>query len=373
MNEPVTIGNATLYLGDCRDILPTLGKVDAVVDKSDAVVFNQQHDKSAKRQHYSPTKSNETMATPQGGNSGTIRDGGLLTGADGQAIRGDAGRLSKGFGTVGDSTEVKGQNGQGERSFQGRDAKHGLSVDGGQDPLQSLRLDGNAGNSPSGQCAYEQHAGQSGSALLTLPHQSPQARMVGNSAGFHLVTDPPYGLGDKWQGGNAASKGKWKLSDGGANMGWDAVAPDFIPELARYFDSAIIWGGNYFDLPPVRGWLLWDKIVRQWTSGHAEMAWTTLDQPVRAFNYALGELASEGKTHPTQKPLPLMKWCIGFLPDAQSVLDPFMGSGTTGVAAVQMGRKFIGIEREERYFDIACKRIEDAQRQGDMFIQGVAA
>jgi DNA modification methylase len=64
-----------------------------------------------------------------------------------------------------------------------------------------------------------------------------------------------------------------------------------------------------------------------------------------------------------------MKWAIGHLPEPSStILDPFMGSGTTGIAAVQMGRKFIGIEREPKYFDIACKRIEDAQRQGDMFI-----
>jgi site-specific DNA-methyltransferase (adenine-specific) len=185
-----------------------------------------------------------------------------------------------------------------------------------------------------------------------------------------VVTDPPYGLGDKWKGGNAASKGKWKLSDGGANMGWDTAPVEFVTSLPSFAANCIIWGGNYYSLPPARGWLLWDKIVRQWTSGHAEMAWSTLDQPVRAFNYALGELASEGKLHPTQKPLPLMKWCIGFLPDAQTILDPFMGSGTTGVAAVQMGRDFIGIEREERYFEIACRRIEEAQRQGDLFISG---
>jgi site-specific DNA-methyltransferase (adenine-specific)/modification methylase len=183
-----------------------------------------------------------------------------------------------------------------------------------------------------------------------------------------VVTDPPYGLGDKWQGGNAASKGKWKLSDGGANMGWDAVTVEEVCGLPDLAKDCIIWGGNYYALPPARGWLLWDKIVRQWTSGHAELAWTTLDQPVRAFNYALGELASEGKAHPTQKPLPLMRWCLGFLPNAQTILDPFMGSGTTGVAAVQMGRSFIGIEREPKYFEIACRRIEEAQRQSDLFI-----
>ena len=188
-----------------------------------------------------------------------------------------------------------------------------------------------------------------------------------------VVTDPPYGLGDKWQGGAADTKARWKLNDGGAAMQWDAEAPiETVCALSKLADACVIWGGNYFPLPPRRGWLLWDKIVREFTSGHAEMAWTTLDQPVRAFNFSHGALASEGKEHPTQKPVPLMKWCLGFLPDAATILDPFMGSGTTGVAAVQMGRKFIGIEREPAYFDIACRRIEDAQRQTDLFIEAAA-
>lgn len=186
-----------------------------------------------------------------------------------------------------------------------------------------------------------------------------------------VVTDPPYGLGDKLDG--AGSNSEWGLLYGEGAPAWDHEVSDaLIPSLQLGAD-AIVWGGNYYDLPPQRGWLLWDKVVRQFTSGHAELAWTTLDQPVRAFNYATCLLAGEGKSHPTQKPLPLMKWCLGFVPNAQTILDPFMGSGTTGVAAVQMGRDFIGIEREERYFDIACKRIEDAQRQGDLFIEGADA
>jgi site-specific DNA-methyltransferase (adenine-specific) len=184
-----------------------------------------------------------------------------------------------------------------------------------------------------------------------------------------VVTDPPYGLGDKWQGGNAASKGKWKLSDGGTQMGWDADISDALPAvLAVVADGdCIIWGGNYYDLPPRRGWLIWDKIVREFTSGHVEMAWTTLDQPTRAFNYAHAQLASEGKMHPTQKPEPLMRWCVAMT--TGDVLDPFMGSGTTGVACARLGRRFIGIEIEPKYFDIACRRIEEAQRQSDLFIK----
>lgn len=182
-----------------------------------------------------------------------------------------------------------------------------------------------------------------------------------------VVTDPPYGLADKWAG-HIGGEGKWPLFDAKA-MAWDESVSEAVYAAIEMADHAIVWGGNYYILPPRRGWLLWDKIFRQFSSGHAEMAWTTLDQPVRTFNYAHGQLASEGKEHPTQKPLPLMKWCIGFLPDAQTILDPFMGSGTTGVAAGQMGRKFIGIEREPTYFDIACRRIEEAAKQPDLFIE----
>jgi len=357
-----TIGNARLILGDCRDVLPTLGKVDAVVDKSDAVVFNQAHDKSAKRQHCAPTKSNGTMASPQGGNSGAIRDGELLAGADGEAIRGNAGGLPEGFSAVRDSTEVEGQSGQGERALQGWDAKHGLSVDGGQDSLQSLRFDGNAGGSPSGQRVYEQHAGKSGSALLTMPHQPPQTGMVGGAQGFHLVTDPPYGIGI------AANPVRQKHE----KLDWDAAppSPELIAQCIAMADKAIIWGGNYFALPPCQRVLVWDKLQpADFSLAMLEMAWTNIGGPAKMFRQSV---TSYTKEHPTQKPENLMKWCIGFLPDAQTILDPFMGSGTTGVAAVQMGRKFIGIEREERYFEIACKRIEQAQRQGDFFVETAA-
>jgi DNA modification methylase len=175
-----------------------------------------------------------------------------------------------------------------------------------------------------------------------------------------VVTDPPYGLGDKLRIGGFK---KWPLMRSemrGAT--WDNQISEAIPLALSMADNAIIWGGNYYD---------WDKIVRNFSSGHCELAWTTIDQPTRAFNYAHGELASEGKLHPTQKPLPLMAWCLGFLPDAATILDPFMGSGTTGVACAQLRRKFIGIEIEPKYFDIACRRIEEATHQGDMFRDAV--
>lgn len=184
-----------------------------------------------------------------------------------------------------------------------------------------------------------------------------------------VVTDPPYGLGTLLS--PTTDRFSWsKLQERGGHE-WDQDVSDLLPIALMKSPNAIVWGGNYYALPLSRCWLIWDK-MQQHTSGHAELAWTTMEMPIRTFRYARAQLASEGKEHPTQKPLPLMKWCLEFLPDAQTILDPFMGSGTTGVAAVQMGRSFIGIEREPKYFDIACKRIEDAQRQGDFFVDAAA-
>lgn len=175
-----------------------------------------------------------------------------------------------------------------------------------------------------------------------------------------VVTDPPYGLGDKWRGGKA----EWPLHHG--QMQWDAETQNVVLKLPETAPKCIIWGGHLYDLPQTRGWLVWDKLVREFTSGHCELAWSNLDQPIKAFNFSNGQLATEGKLHPTQKPVSLMRWCLSFLPHG-SILDPFMGSGSTGVAAVEDERAFIGIEREERYFAIACRRIEAAQRQGCLF------
>jgi site-specific DNA-methyltransferase (adenine-specific) len=182
-----------------------------------------------------------------------------------------------------------------------------------------------------------------------------------------VITDPPYGIGDKWDKVGFESCGG-RLWTGGE--GWDSKAPEksLIDAIVQLGEISILWGGNYFDLPPSRGYLIWDKMQSGFTLADSEYAWVSKPITPKTFRYARAQLASEGKIHPTQKPLGLMKWCIEQCKNnPKTVLDPFMGSGTTGVAAVQMGRKFIGIEREPKYFDIACKRIEDAQRIGDMF------
>ena len=190
-----------------------------------------------------------------------------------------------------------------------------------------------------------------------------------------VVTDPPYGIGE--DGGN---KNRWRKGDGRrkdlppkyAQKGWDDSRPParVFNLIQRVSFNQIIWGGNYFaDLLPARmGWLYWDKrIGGDFSDG--ELAWTTRKSALRSFACHPFDGLKGGKErhHPTQKPLPLMRWCLSFLPDAETILDPFMGSGTTGVACVQLQRRFIGIELDETYFDIACKRIEEAYKQPSLF------
>ncbi|WP_318963348.1 DNA-methyltransferase [Allosphingosinicella flava] len=187
-----------------------------------------------------------------------------------------------------------------------------------------------------------------------------------------VVTDPPYGIGKDGQKRTTGGNGGRKAYD---FKGWDAERParDIFDAIRALSDDIIIWGGNYFaDVLPATGkWLVWDKGQRI-NQSDGELAWTSYHGALRIKVLNRVELMTDGAEHPTQKPVKLMKWCIDQVRGHGAILDPFMGSGTTGVAAIQMGREFIGIEREPEYFDIACKRIEDAQRQGDFFT-GAAA
>ncbi len=184
-----------------------------------------------------------------------------------------------------------------------------------------------------------------------------------------VLTDPPYGINaDK---AAAKKKGKWGWKFHG-DTNWDVDRPprecfDLMGERVRRGGVFIVWGGNYFTdfLPPTMQWLVWDKGQRDFSLADCEFAWSSQRRAARIFGYSRGAALQDGKEHPTQKPVALMEWCIEQAANKpQTILDPFMGSGTTGVAAVQMGCQFIGTEREPKYFEIACRRIEDAQRQG---------
>lgn len=194
-----------------------------------------------------------------------------------------------------------------------------------------------------------------------------------------VVTDPPYGILNLAGGTTSAVRTSRRVNAGrfaGTALGagdhdWDD-APDasLLDAVRSTGDNAIIWGGNYFDLPPARGILVWDK-EQPWPNfSQAEIAWTTLRRPAALYKISSGR--TPDKQHPTQKPVGLMEWCLGFLPNAVTILDPFMGSGTTGVACVNLGRSFTGIEREPTYFDIARRRIDEAYKQPRLFAEPIA-
>lgn len=188
-----------------------------------------------------------------------------------------------------------------------------------------------------------------------------------------LVTDPPYGI--KEAAGKNKSRGNLAVARDYGNARWDDKTID--KELLNLAMGAarwlVIFGGNYYELAPSSCWLIWDK-ENTGDFADCEMAWTNLPKAVRRLRYRWnGMLRANNEPrgdHPTQKPLGVMEWVIQQLPnDAQSILDPFMGSGTTGVAAVKLGRKFIGIEIEPRYYATARERITKAieEHEMDMF------
>ena len=191
-----------------------------------------------------------------------------------------------------------------------------------------------------------------------------------------VVTDPPYGIrydvkaalsSGKKSGRGFGFKSEYRATD------WDSQpAHDAVAKAVSLSHSAIVFGGNYYELPASSCWLVWDKETNG-AFADCELAWTNLDQPVRRIRHMWNGGIRKGHEprhgHPTQKPVALMEWCLGFLPDARTVLDPFMGSGTTLVACAKMGRKGIGIELDPDYFDIACRRVEEAYRQPDMFVE----
>lgn len=177
-----------------------------------------------------------------------------------------------------------------------------------------------------------------------------------------VITDPPYGIADIWKGGGGHGWGVAKKATAKRNE-WDKKpGQEYFDEIFRIADKVIIWGGNYFELPPSRGWLVWNKPERNFTLAEAELAWTNLSIPVRVIDYRRSD---PGRQHPTQKPVGVMKFCIekAKLPEGSTIFDPFAGAATTGIACLQMGMNFIGCEIDPEYYAIAEQRIAEAQLQ----------
>lgn len=198
--------------------------------------------------------------------------------------------------------------------------------------------------------------------LRTLPDGSVDA----------VVTDPPYGKQyGRGRNGFGTVPHKGVRFD---ELTWDRgrLARCYFDEMMRVSRMQVIWGGNYYTdyLPVSNCWLVWDKLGAM-TGGapyaDVELAWCSLNKVARKFtlrNRGFVRDSKDERYHPTQKPSELMRWVIEkYTNPSDTILDPFMGSGTTGVACVQTGRNFIGIEIDEGYYRIAEKRIAEAQAQ----------
>jgi site-specific DNA-methyltransferase (adenine-specific) len=183
-----------------------------------------------------------------------------------------------------------------------------------------------------------------------------------------LCTDPPYGVGvaRTFKGVGVSFKKK----------DWDAAIPPkvYFDEMLRVSKRQVIWGGNHFThyLPASRCWLVWWKNdgLPCGTFADCELAWTSFDKPAQVFNSRWRGFIRDSKEarvgHPTQKALEVMKWCIAsFSEPGDTVLDPFLGSGTTAVAAKLLGRNFIGVEQDEEYVAMARDRLRGAKPAND--------
>jgi len=187
-----------------------------------------------------------------------------------------------------------------------------------------------------------------------------------------VIADPPYGL--KENAYRVANRGKLAKTTNYGNFDWDSkpASKEEIKAIIAAGKKAIIWGGNYFNVEPARGWLVWDK-QNSGNFADCELAWTNLKMSVRIFRFMWngmlrqGEARGKARVHPAQKPVELMMWCLSFAPNAKLILDPYLGSGTSAIACEILGKRWIGIEISEEYCEIAAKRIEAEASQLKLF------
>ena len=181
------------------------------------------------------------------------------------------------------------------------------------------------------------------------------------------IVDPPYGIGDKFKGGKT---GKMNFNEI-VNKDWDKVPSDeYFNELQRVSKNQIIWGGNYFNLPPTRCFIVWDKMISEdFSLAMAELAWTSFDKLAKIYKL---QVPKNGKIHPTQKPVKLYEWLLkNYAKDGDKILDTHLGSASSAIAAHRMGFEFFGTELDGDYFMASVERFEQETAQFDMFAEGV--
>lgn len=183
-----------------------------------------------------------------------------------------------------------------------------------------------------------------------------------------IVSDPPYNL-QTWNNRGKTNKGL--VGDPDEILSWDnAITHEHINLIFNKSNHQILWGGNYYLdlLPRTKQMLVWNKMLRGMHFNDCEIAWCSqFKEACRVFDFHVSR--NQNKQHPTAKPVELMRWCLSLLPnETASICDPFLGSGTTGVAAINMGMSFVGIEKEQKYFDVSVKRIADAISRPELFV-----
>lgn len=177
------------------------------------------------------------------------------------------------------------------------------------------------------------------------------------------IVDPPYGIGDKFKGGKS---GKMQFNEV-VDKGWDCVPnKEYFKELFRVSKNQIIWGGNYFDLPPTRCFIVWDKCISDdFTLAMAELSWTSFDKLSKIFKYSVPK---DGKIHPTQKPIKLYKWLLDkYAKQGDKILDTHLGSGSIAIACHDYGFDLTACELDKEYFDKAMQRINNHVAQQKLF------
>ena len=176
------------------------------------------------------------------------------------------------------------------------------------------------------------------------------------------VVDPPYGIGEKFKGGKS---GKMQFNEV-VDKGWDVVpSPEYFIELRRVSKNQIVWGGNYFDLPPTRCFVVWDKKNSEdFTLAMAELAWTSFDRLAKIFRLSM----SEKKQHPTQKPVKLYDWIFAnYAEKGMEIHDTHLGSGSIAIACHYFGAHLTACEIDADYYKAACERITRETAQTTLF------
>jgi site-specific DNA-methyltransferase (adenine-specific) len=187
--------------------------------------------------------------------------------------------------------------------------------------------------------------------------------VIGRVKADAVITDPPYGISFAAQPTTGGRKRGQKRET------WDDETPaDVVLGLPGMSPICVVWGGNYYALPCTRGWLMWRKPDAPPSMAHGELAWTNLDQNLKVIDWSIAATNPERVGHPTQKPVRVMGWTMeqAGVPDGATVFDPFMGSGSTAIACLRTGRKFIGVERDPAHYATALERIRQ-ELEGDLF------